>query len=176
MTSCGAGIVYATDRGVVRVDIPDLSPNNNAHHGLLPGSKPSEITVGAAQSLQRYFDGERIDFGDIPVVLAGMTPFRQKVLNTIRGLHFGEIRSYGQVAELCGSPHASRAVGGALASNPVPIIIPCHRVIAADGRLTGFSAPGGEETKRALLMMEGIEFKGVLVVVNQLVMHRIPSR
>ena len=73
---------------------------------------------------------------------------------------------------MCGSPHAARAVGGALASNPVPIIIPCHRVVASDGRLTGFSAPGGESTKKALLQMEGVEFKGVLAIRHHAVIHR----
>lgn len=176
LTRYGPGIVYATDQGVVKVEIPDLSRDETAHHEVLPEFEPSEITVHAAHMLQRYFKGERIDFGDIPVVLGGLTPFCHKVLNVIRNLAYGEICSYGQVALECGSPRAARAVGGALASNPIPVIIPCHRVVASDGRLTGFSAPGGENTKRVLLKMEGVEFKGLQVVTNQLVMHRIPCR
>lgn len=172
MTRYGTGIVYATELGVVRTDIPDLSRPETTYQKALPELEPSELTVRAAQMLQRYFEGERIDFSDIPVLLGGMTPFRQKVLNMIRSLKFGEICSYGQLAVECGSPHASRAVGGALASNPIPVIIPCHRVVASDGRLTGYSAPGGEVTKRALLKLEGVEFKGVLVVANQMVIHR----
>ncbi|HXE98490.1 MAG TPA: methylated-DNA--[protein]-cysteine S-methyltransferase [Dongiaceae bacterium] len=175
-TRYGTGIVYAVDRGIVKVEIPDLSRVDSAHHSMPSGFEPSELTAHAAHMLQRYFDGERIDFSDTPVVLEGMTPFRQKVLNFIRILKFGEVCSYGLVADECGSPHAARAVGGALAANPVPVIIPCHRVVAADGGLTGYSAPGGECTKKALLKMEGVNFKGVQVVTNQLVMHRSSSR
>lgn len=174
-TRFGSGSVYATEQGVVKVDIPDLSRHETTRHKVAPDFEPSEITVHAAHMLQRYFKGERIDFGDIPVVLGGLTPFRQKVLSEIRNLTYGKISSYGQVAELCGSPSAARAVGGALASNPIPVIIPCHRVVASDGRLTGFSAPGGEITKMSLLKMEGVEFKGLLVVTTQLVMHRLPN-
>lgn len=176
LTRYGTGIVYATDQGVVKVEIPDVSRLESAHHPVLPEFEPSEISVHAAQMLERYFKGERIYFGGIPVVLDGMTPFRQRVLNVLRNLLFGEVCSYGQLADECGSPHAARAVGGALASNPVPVIIPCHRVVASDGSLTGFSAPGGESTKMVLLKMEGIELKGLLVVANQLVMHRISCR
>ncbi len=176
ITRYGTGIVYATDQGVVKVEIPDLSRREAVHQNMLPESNSSGITDQAAQMLQRYFQGEQVDFGDIPVVLEGMTPFRQKVLSVIRNLTYGKICSYGQLARECNSPHAARAVGGALASNPMPVIIPCHRVVASDGCLTGFSAPGGERTKSALLKMEGIEFKGLLVVTKQLVMHRTSSR
>jgi methylated-DNA-[protein]-cysteine S-methyltransferase len=173
LTSYGSGVVYATDQGVIKVDIPDLSRDKTAQIMILPEPEPSEITVHAAQLLQMYFQGERIDFRDIPVLLSGLTPFRQKVLNAVRNIEYGEISTYHEVAEICGSSRAARAVGGALASNPVPIIIPCHRVVAFNGRLTGFSAPGGEKTKSALLKMEGVEFNGSLVVKNQLVMHSI---
>jgi methylated-DNA-[protein]-cysteine S-methyltransferase len=176
LTRYGTGIVYATDQGVAKVEIPDLSRTEVADNMQLPEFEPSGLTVRAADLLQRYFKGDRIDFGDIPVVLGTLTPFRHNVLNVIRNLSYGEICSYGQVAELCGSPHAARAVGGALASNQIPVIIPCHRVVASDGRLTGFSAPGGEGTKRALLRMEGVEFQGLLVVKNQILIHRALNR
>ena len=172
MTRYGLGSVYATDLGVVKVEIPDLS------RYLVPDDKiatelgPSSLTVLTAQMLLRYFQGEFVDFTDTPVFLDIMTPFRQNVLNVTRRLKYGEISTYGQIACECASPHAARAVGGALASNPVPIIIPCHRVVASAGRLTGFSAPGGESTKMALLKMEGVEFKGLLVAEKQMVMHR----
>jgi methylated-DNA-[protein]-cysteine S-methyltransferase len=175
LTRYGSGIVYATAVGIAKVDIPDLSRHEPAHHPVAPDYEPSELSIHAAHMLQRYFKGERIDFGDIPVALEGMTPFRQIVLNVLRKLQFGEVCSYGQLADECGSPHAARAVGGALALNPVPVIIPCHRVLASDGRLTGYSAPGGENTKRALLKMEGVEFKGLLVAANQMVIHRTSS-
>lgn len=176
MTRYGSGIVYATDQWVVKVEIPDLSQHESVQTAMQPEFEPSEITTHAAQLLQRYFNGERIDFADIPVSFDEMPPFRRKVLEAVRNLTFGEIRTYGQVAALCDSPRAARAVGGALASNPVPLIIPCHRVVASDGRLTGFSAPGGEVTKSALLKLEGVEFIGLLVIKKQLVIHSLPNR
>ncbi|MDD2581052.1 MAG: methylated-DNA--[protein]-cysteine S-methyltransferase [Desulfuromonadaceae bacterium] len=172
MTGYGYGTVYANDRGILKVEIPDLSLPETAHQEFLPKYEPSEMTIQAAQMLQRYFDGERIEFSGIPVVLDCMTPFRRNILDITRRLTYGEICTYGRIACECGSPRAARAVGGALASNPVPIIIPCHRVVASDGRLTGFSAPGGENTKMALLKMEGIEFRGLLVSEKQMIMHR----
>ena len=176
MTASGPGVVYATEQGIVRVEIPDLSRETTDQGLLLPEGEPSELTVRVALLLQRYFQGEHVDFSDIPVVLDGVTPFRQSVLTATRRLAYGYICSYGQVARECGSPHAARAIGGALAANPIPIIIPCHRVAGASGHLTGFSAPGGEATKRALLKMEGVEFKGMQVVTNRMVMHRTSTR
>lgn len=180
MTTYGIGTVYATAQGIVKAEIPDMSGQEMikpaAQSELKPECTSSEITTAAAHLLQRYFLGEKVDFSVIPVVLDDVPPFWSKVLIWIRSLQYGHICSYGQVALACGSPRASRAVGGALASNPIPVIVPCHRVVAADGRLTGFSAPGGESTKRALLLMEGVEFKGVQVVIPQLVMHKVPCR
>ena len=172
MTRYGVGIVYATDHGVVKVDIPDLSRHEAIPPKETPAFESSELTIRCVDRLQRYFNGEHIDFSDIPVDIKALPPFRQNVLTAISSLRYGEICTYGRLANRCGSPHGARAVGGALASNPVPVIIPCHRVVAADGRLTGYSAPGGEISKRELLTMEGVEFKGLLVVTKQLVMNR----
>lgn len=176
MTGCDSGIVYATDHGVVKVAIPDMSRFEATLTKEMPEFESSELTTYVADKLQRYFNGECVDFADIPVDLTVLPPFRQKVLSSIRTLRYGEICSYGHLAVLCGSPRAARAVGGALAYNPIPIIIPCHRVVSSDGRLTGFSAPGGVITKSALLKMEGVEFKGLLVVTKQLVMNRNTDR
>ena len=175
-TRYGTGTVYATAQGVVKVEIPDVSRNETVHDGGLSGYEPSEITVLAAGMLQRYFNGEQVDFGNIPVDLDGLPPFHQKVLAAIRNLPYGVVCTYGQVARECGSPSAARAAGGALASNPIPVIIPCHRIVASDGRLTGYSAPGGEGAKMALLKMEGVEFKGLLVAKNHVVIHSQSDR
>jgi len=176
LTRYGTGVVYATAQGVVKVELPDLSRNETARRMERPEFEPSELTVRVAGMLQRYFNGEQADFGDIPVVLDSLTLFRRTILAAVRKLHYGDISTYGQVARECGSPSAARAAGGALASNPIPIIIPCHRVVASDGRLTGFSAPGGERTKMVLLKMEGVEFKGLLVDAKQMVIHRTAGR
>ena len=177
LTRYGTGVVYATVQGVVKVELPDLSRSETVHCvEQRPEFEPSEITTCVAGMLQRYLHGEQVDFGDIPVLLDGLTPFRRTILAAIRELHYGEISTYGRVARECGSPSAARAAGGALASNPIPIIIPCHRIVASDGRLTGFSAPGGERAKMVLLKMEGVEFNGLLVDANQMVIHRAACR
>lgn len=175
-TRFGSGSVYATDIGIAQVVIPNVGASTNIGHADNLVYKASELTASVASMLQWYFLGERIEFNDLPVDLGTLTEFRRSVLAAARNLMYGDVCSYGQLAEACGFPRAARAVGGALAVNPIPVIIPCHRVAGADGRLTGFSAPGGESTKIALLKMEGIEFKGLLVVTKQLVMHRTSSR
>ena len=111
------------------------------------------------RSLQRqiaaYYDGARVNFGpEIPVSLDGFHTFGASVLRTCRQLKFGETISYSGLATRSGRPGASRAVGGALARNPVPLIIPCHRVLRSDGGLGGFSAPGGTAVKEKLLELE----------------------
>jgi len=82
-------------------------------------------------------------------------PFRREVYAATREIPAGTTMSYGEVARAIGRPDAARDVGAALARNPCPIIVPCHRVVAANGALTGFSAPGGLETKRRMLQLEG---------------------
>jgi methylated-DNA-[protein]-cysteine S-methyltransferase len=102
-----------------------------------------------------YFDAETTEFGpDIPLDLTGLTPFQAAVLTACRQLQFGRTTTYGQLAKKLGRPAAARAVANALARNPLPLIIPCHRVLCANGNLGGFSAPGGTELKARLLRHE----------------------
>ena len=101
--------------------------------------------------IRRYFGGERMDFVD-KLDLAGATRFQQNVWRMVRNIPCGETRSYGWVANQLGLPKAARAVGQALARNPVPIVIPCHRVIGSDGNLGGFG--GGVKIKKFLLRLE----------------------
>jgi methylated-DNA-[protein]-cysteine S-methyltransferase len=100
------------------------------------------------------------------VDLSLLTEFRKRILMLIRAIPYGEVRSYCDVAVLAGLPRAARAVGGAMAANPVPVIIPCHRIVAGNGRLTGYSAIGGLKMKDILLRMEGVEFKGLLAILK----------
>ena len=109
----------------------------------------------AKKQLEEYFDGKRRDF-DLPISLHG-TDFQKKVWNVLRNIPYGETLSYGEVALRIGNPKASRAVGGANNKNPVMIIVPCHRVIGADGSLTGFG--GGLPAKEYLLALEKGNFK-----------------
>jgi methylated-DNA-[protein]-cysteine S-methyltransferase len=92
------------------------------------------------------------------VDLAGLQEFARRVLEFTREIPAGETRTYGELAKMLGQPHAAQAVGQALGANPVPLIIPCHRVLATGGKLGGFSAPGGRSTKERLLEIERAQF------------------
>jgi methylated-DNA-[protein]-cysteine S-methyltransferase len=106
------------------------------------------------EQLQAYFAGDRLSF-DLPLDLGRLTPFQLGVLQAARGIPPGRVWTYGQIARAIGKPKASRAVGQALGCNPLPIVIPCHRVIASDGGLGGYSGGGGLQSKRFLLSLEG---------------------
>lgn len=105
----------------------------------------------ALKPLKEYFSGERKKF-QVPVALYG-TPFQMKVWNALTTIPFGETLAYGELAAKLGNRHYARAVGAACGANPVSIIVPCHRVVGASGKLTGYG--GGIDTKRKLLQMEG---------------------
>jgi len=111
---------------------------------------PSPVSDLAAAQLIQYFEGTRKIF-DFPIY-ADATPFRKAVWEALRQIPYGEIRTYGQIAAAIGSPHAARAVGQACNQNPLWIVIPCHRVLGANQRLTGYA--GGIEMKRKLLELE----------------------
>jgi methylated-DNA-[protein]-cysteine S-methyltransferase len=108
----------------------------------------------AVSRIRDYFRGKPVDFGDKLDLSAG-TEFQKKVWSSCRCIPYGQTRSYGWIAGQIGKPGASRAVGNALGKNPIPIIIPCHRVLAADGGIGGFS--GGLKVKKQLLKLEGID-------------------
>ncbi len=106
--------------------------------------------------LKRYLDGERVRF-KVSMNPGVQPPFIEKVLRECSRIPYGQSRSYAQLAEASGNPLAARAVGQAMARNPIPIVIPCHRVLTSDGRLGGFGC--GLEWKRFLLKLEGISWK-----------------
>lgn len=108
--------------------------------------------------VERYFAGEPIDFSHVPLDLGPQEVFFAKVYDAVRRLGWGETTTYGAVARQLGAgPEAARYVGQAMAGNPVPLIVPCHRVLAAGNKIGGFSAPGGSDTKRRMLEMEGVD-------------------
>ncbi len=120
-----------------------------------PGTPPPVIAKAIAD-LVAYFDGVAKDFSSFPVDLSSVEPFHARVLAAARKVGWGEISSYGALArEVADDVAVSRAVGQAMGRNPIPVIIPCHRILTADGRIGGFSAPGGTITKTRLLELEG---------------------
>lgn len=105
--------------------------------------------------LYRYADGDEVEFSELALSLDHLTPFGRRVVAACRAIPWGQTRSYGELAAECGSPGAARAVGSVMAKNRFPLIVPCHRVLAASGELGGYSAPDGLSMKRRLLAMEG---------------------
>jgi len=119
-----------------------------------PNHPPIEITKTISK-VCLHLQGEVQDFGDVLVDLEGAEPFVQTVCDAIRKIPAGKTMTYGDVAKAIGQPAKARAVGRALGRNPIPLIIPCHRVLAAGGKPGGFSAYGGRATKAKLLAIEG---------------------
>lgn len=141
----GPLVVTGTDRAITGIGM-------NGHR-VIPGARPrpNALLRRAEQQLMEYFAGARRDF-DLPVAPVG-TDFQHRIWKVLQRIPFGETRSYGAVAKSAGNPSASRAVGAACRSNPLPIVIPCHRVVGMNGRLTGFG--GGLDRKAWLLNHEG---------------------
>lgn len=128
--------------------------------GVLPHDdspeRPNAVLERAGVELDEYFRGDRTDF-DLPVRLEG-TDFQRAVWAELARLGWGEAISYGSLAAAVGRPGSARAIGGAVGANPVPIIVGCHRVLASDGRITGYSGGEGVPTKLWLLGHERIGF------------------
>jgi methylated-DNA-[protein]-cysteine S-methyltransferase len=108
----------------------------------------------AIRSMQRHLAGQPQHLRELPLRMQGLGAFEQQVYTEARRLDPGQTCSYGELARRIGQASAARAVGAALGANPWPLIVPCHRVLAAGGKLGGFSAPGGVEAKRVLLLLE----------------------
>jgi methylated-DNA-[protein]-cysteine S-methyltransferase len=130
------------------------------HDGALPHDGQPEhssaVLEAARTQLLEYFDGRRVTF-DVPVLMKG-TPFQRAVWAELERLRWGEATSYGALASAVGRPGSARAIGGAVGANPIPIIVGCHRVLASDGRITGYSGGEGIPTKLWLLGHEQIGF------------------
>lgn len=127
--------------------------NTNPVYNALTSTPESELLLRTKNILDKYFNGEPINFREIPVKPDIGTEFQHLVWDTIHQIPYGEVRSYKWIAEQIGRPKAVRAVGNATGSNPISIVIPCHRVIGSNGNLGGYG--GGIERKRQLLALEG---------------------
>ena len=113
-----------------------------------------EFVAAAADGVRKLFAGARVDLREIPLDDTSIEDFQRRVLWATRAVDPGQTTTYGAIARSVGTPNDARAVGAALGRNPWPIVVPCHRVLAADGALHGFSAPGGLVTKRRMLEIE----------------------
>lgn len=152
-TALGRCAVRWTDAGISAVLLPlsggrPASPDDPA----LPA-----FVQRAIEGMTAVLAGADDDLRDVPLDDRAIDEGRRAVYAATRAIPPGSTRSYGEIARALGwdGPDAAREVGAALARNPTPIVVPCHRVVAADGRLTGFSAPGGLATKRRMLELEG---------------------
>jgi methylated-DNA-[protein]-cysteine S-methyltransferase len=158
------GIAW-NDAGITRFQLPAKSADaaermmlrRTASAGL--GAPPPMVSEAVAAA-KRYFKGEETDFSQLELDLDGQDDFFKRVYAAARRLKWGETTTYGALArEVGGGPETARDVGQAMARNPIPLIIPCHRVLAAGGNIGGFSAPGGAASKRHMLGLEGVRFE-----------------
>ena len=125
------------------------SPPELAGEAELPA-----VVAGIVAAIRRYASGETVDFSGVAVDLADADGFRRAIYDAARGLAQGDAVTYGELARRAGFPDMARETGAALGRNPVPLVIPCYRIVAAGGKLGGFSAPGGSATKARLLAHE----------------------
>jgi len=153
-TDMGWMAILGSERGLVSATLPQHSAQEAlkllgemANNATLSPDRFKELI----KRLKAYLSGHRVSFPN-ELDLSSATPFQREVWQTTRLIPYGETRSYSWLAEKIGKPRAVRAIGQALAGNPLPIIIPCHRVISSNGKLGGYS--GGLETKRRLLHLE----------------------
>jgi methylated-DNA-[protein]-cysteine S-methyltransferase len=159
------GLAWGDD-GIRSVMLPSRS--ELGIEGDLRGRHPDGEPIPAPSPIQQAIDrmvrllaGESADdLRDIRVDFGDASDFSRQVWETTRTVGPGETTTYSEIAKRLGQPHAAREVGQALGRNPVPIIVPCHRVLGAGGKLVGFSAPGGVQTKITMLQVEGAAFEG----------------
>ncbi len=149
------GLVFSS-RGLRAATLPRPSRAEAEAEAVALGGRapaPPGLADEVARRLQDYARGLPVAFDDLPLDLEGLGPFRRRVLETLARLPRGQVTTYGELARMAGRPGAARAVGRAMATNPLPIVVPCHRVMGADGSLTGYG--GGLEMKARLLALEG---------------------
>ena len=158
-TALGPFGIAWSDQGLSRLQLPEA--DRAATEKRLRGSaSPGETPPWAEQviaEVRRYLAGERVDFASIAIDLADVGEFRRAVYEAARAVGWGQTASYGELARRIGFPWGARAVGQALARNPVPLVVPCHRILTHDRRIGGFSAYGGTLTKQRLLILEGVQ-------------------
>jgi methylated-DNA-[protein]-cysteine S-methyltransferase len=162
-TARGFCAIAWSDFGVTRFCLPEQSAGlaeRRLLRGLQPDAKPGTpppAVTEAVAAAKRYFQGENVDFSQVPLDLRALGADLEQIYAAARRIGWGETTTYGALAKGLGDGwELARDVGQAMANNPVPLIIPCHRVLAAGGKIGGFSAPGGSITKIRMLELEGV--------------------
>jgi O-6-methylguanine DNA methyltransferase len=160
-TALGTCAIAWTDRGIAGVQLPEANEAATAARILarFPGAAPGDpppVVVEAIAELTKSVAGVASDLASLALDMTGVPPFHRKVYEAARAIPAGETIAYGELASRVGSPGGSRAVGQAMGKNPFPIVVPCHRVLAANKKAGGFSAYGGATTKAAMLAAEGV--------------------
>lgn len=158
-TPLGDFRLAASDLGLVAVEWADSQPELDAYlHKLKLPTEPNQKKIASyARELREYLNGRRTTF-TIPIDWTHFTPFQREALQAVFRVPYGETRTYIDIAREIDRPHAYRAVGAANAMNPMPIVIPCHRLLGADGKLHGYGGGDGLPTKEWLLKLEGVTF------------------
>jgi methylated-DNA-[protein]-cysteine S-methyltransferase len=157
-TALGPFGIAWSDRGLSRLQLPEAD-RAASEKRLRAAASPGEAPPWAGQviaEIRRYLAGERVDLASAAIDLAGVGDFRRAVYEAARMVGWGQTASYGELARRIGFPWGARAVGQALARNPLPLIVPCHRILTQERRIGGFSAYGGTLTKQRLLALEGV--------------------
>jgi len=160
-TAVGECGIAWSHRGIVGFRLPDRDApsmrRRMATRFTAVESVPPPDVQDAVDAVVRLLSGSREDLTFVRVDLDGVPEFHQRVYDIARTIPPGATMTYGEIAEQLGDPGSARAVGQALGQNPIPVIVPCHRVTAAGGKTGGFSAPGGAATKLTLLAIEGAQ-------------------
>jgi len=164
-TPIGRCAIAWRGNAVVGVALPESSADRlraraESRFADLSEASPPEPAARAIERIRSLLSGAGTDLTDIEIGLDGVPAFDRDVYEAARRIPCGEVRSYGDLAREIGTPNAAQAVGTALGRNPVPIIVPCHRVLGSGGRSGGFSAPGGVATKFRILKIEGARRPG----------------
>lgn len=155
-TAAGPVRIRYSDEGITAIELPELSPRDlRAQLSAQAGDSPPFVRE-AARLLGLHLAGEPQDLSELPLALSALPPFQRSVLEAARAVPAGKTATYGELAHALGKPGAARAIGQALGRNPFLVAVPCHRIVAAQGKSGGFSAPGGLATKARLLAAEGV--------------------
>jgi methylated-DNA-[protein]-cysteine S-methyltransferase len=166
-TAFGICGVAWSGRGLTAVQLPEKTGALTgrrlaAKSGSAGAASPPPWVEALIADIRRYLEGAPVDFSSVAVDLERFEPFRRKLYAALRAVGFGSTTTYRELAQRLGLAEweGARDVGAAMGRNPVPIVIPCHRVLAAGGKIGGFSAPGGAATKARLLALEGVHLDG----------------